>query len=153
MKVHIRTNTQTLLIRVETYQMKTYCYCTKICCLSIMTSENTRKSIYGIRKYHSQLKRPENLFKNQYTDSFDSSGNISNEILTVIVQKYVACWWWFHFDNHHYRNWSCICKIYEIKVGISIGVIDSNLSQFQVDDIGNLKSSYIKEKNRKNMSL
>ena len=73
--------------------------------------------------------------------------------LTVIVQKYVACWWWFHFDNHHYRNWSRICKIYEIKVGISIGVIDSNLSQFQVDDIGNLKSSYIKEKNRKNMSL
>ena len=57
----------------------------------MMTSENTRKSIYGIRKYHSQLKRPENLFKNQYTDSFDSSGNISNEILTVIVQKYVAC--------------------------------------------------------------
>ena len=91
MKVHIRTNTQTLLIRVETYQMKTYCYCTKICCLSIMTSENTRKSIYGIKNITRQLKRPENLFKNQYTDSFDSSGNISNEILTVIVQKYVAC--------------------------------------------------------------
>merc|ERR1712110_1247991 len=72
---------------LETYQMKTYCYCTKICCLSIMTSENTRKSIYGIRKHHSQLKRLENLFKNQYTDSFDSSGNISNENLLLLYKN------------------------------------------------------------------
>ena len=44
-------------------------------------------AIYGIRKHHSQLKRPENMFKNQYTDSFDSSGNISNENLLLLYKN------------------------------------------------------------------